>query len=155
MACCLRTTVPPTELLARRWLRPKNRYAKQNGVTLVELMITIGVLSIIAAIAIPLYQGYVAEGHYASMRTTMSSLRTQIEDYQLDNSTYVGVGPTLGLAAINAGPYTYTISPGTTSYDMWGVFDANTTIWTRCQDRMNRCCDSDTPGATAANAACP
>lgn len=118
-------------------------------------MITIAVLSIIAAIAVPLYEGYVREGHYASMRTTMSGLRTQIEDFRLENGTYVGVAGSLDLAGMNSGAYTYSISPTTGSYDMWGILDTNTTIWTRCQDRMNRCCDSDTSGATAANAACP
>lgn len=118
-------------------------------------MITIAVLSIIAAIAIPLYEGYIREGHYASMRTTMSGLRTEIEDFRLENGTYVGVAGSLGLASINSGAYTYTVSPTTGSYDIWGVLDSNAAIWTRCQNRMNRCCDAIPNVAGDPSAACP
>jgi len=133
-----------------------------RGFTLVELMITIAVLTLLTAIAIPAYNGYIREGHLTTIRANMSGLRTILEDYRLDNGNYGAAGDLVGLAAINArfnwnpsgdmGSYNYTISvTGTDSYDVLGLF--NTSIWARCDDRFTSCCDPDTPGATSA--ACP
>lgn len=135
-----------------------------RGVTLVELMVTIAVLSVLAAIAVPLYSGYVREGHLTAIHANMTGLRTVIEDFRLDNGSYGATGNLVGEAAITArygwepgsdiSRYTYTVAVvGTNNYHVWGTFSP--TVWVRCENRMNRCCASDTSGATAANAACP
>jgi type IV pilus assembly protein PilE len=66
----------------------KGQLYRQKGFTLVELMITLAVLSIIAAIAIPSYQGYVREGRIQSVRGNVEPLRLALEDYFLENGTY-------------------------------------------------------------------
>lgn len=136
---------------------------KSRGVTLVELMITIAVLSIVAAIAIPAYTGYVREGHYAALHANLNSLRTPIEDFRLENGNYGAAGNLAGQAAIDArfrwdpgsdiSRYDYTVAiVGTNNYHVWGTFGAD--IWVRCQDRMSRCCESD-GGGSGPSAACP
>jgi type IV pilus assembly protein PilE len=127
-------------------------------------MVTVAVISILFSIAIPLYNGYVREGHLTTIRTNMNHMRTAIEDHRLDNGTYVPAGFSAGAELDNAdivsefglepgdlGPYTYTVAVGTNSYDVWGVF--NTNIWARCDDRFGNCCDPDS--GSAATSACP
>ena len=136
--------------------------ARSKGVTLVELMITIAVLSIVAAIAIPAYTGYVREGHYAALHANHNSLRTPIEDFRLENGNYGAAGNLTGEAAINArfgwdpgsdiSRYDYTVAiVGTNNYHVWGTFGAD--IWVRCEDRMSKCCESD--GGGSPSSACP
>lgn len=127
---------------------------RDQGFTLVELMITIAVLSVITAIAIPAYNGYVREGHFATMRSEINGLRTSFEDFRLDNTTYVGAAADPAIATflteINSGSYVYAVSASTGSFDVSGTFSP--TVWVRCEDRLNRCCDSDTGGgATVSN----
>jgi type IV pilus assembly protein PilE len=130
---------------------------RPSGFTLVELMITIAILFILAAIAIPMYTGYIREGHFTTMRTDLDGLRIAMEDFRLENGTYTGVtaDPSVAsiLADINNSAYTFTVSPGTNSYDVTGVLSP--AVWVRCEDRMNQCCFSDTASATAPTAACP
>jgi len=61
-----------------------------KGFTLVELMIAIAIMSVIVAIAIPAYDGYITEARIATARSNIDSLRLFLEDYRLDNGTYVG-----------------------------------------------------------------
>ena len=132
-------------------------HTNSKGYTLVELMIVIAIISIITAIAVPAYNGYLREGHFATMRADMSGLRTPIEDYRLENGSYAGATSVAQIADlltdINAGSYTFTVSLGTNSYDVWGVFSP--TVWVRCENRMNSCCDADTPSASGPTSACP
>ncbi|MES9959867.1 MAG: prepilin-type N-terminal cleavage/methylation domain-containing protein [Sedimenticola sp.] len=62
---------------------------RQQGVTLVELMVTVAIVAVIAGIAIPLYNGYIREARLSSARANVEPLRLALEDYWLDNDTYV------------------------------------------------------------------
>lgn len=128
-------------------------------------MVTLALISILAGIAIPLYNGYVREGHLTTIRSNMNGLRTVIEDFRLDNGNYGATGNLVGLANINAvfnwdpsgdlGAYTYTVAvTGTNSYDVWGVFNSNNAIWVRCENRFQTCCDTETSSNSAPSAAC-
>lgn len=142
----------------------RSRIRKSFGYSLVELMMTIAIISVLAAIAIPLYDGYILEGHLATMRSTLNGLRTPIEDFRLDNGSYGANGNLVGIAAIDGrfnweasgdtAAYSYTVSvTGTNAYDVWGTFNANTAIWVRCDNRFRNCCDPDS--GTAVTNACP
>jgi len=65
------------------------RNGYQHGYTLVELMIVVAILTILAGIAIPLYNNYINEAHLQAVRHNAEPLRLALEDYFLDNQTYV------------------------------------------------------------------
>lgn len=143
------------------------RASVQGGLTLIEMMITVAILAILAGIAIPLYDGYITEGHFASMRTTIHSMRVPVEDFRLERGDYGGTANHVNDATKNEigalygwdpgadiSAYTYTLAVVSTgNYHVWGTFTSG--IWVRCEDRQSNCCDSDTPGATGPTAACP
>ncbi len=61
----------------------------QKGFTLIELMITVAVVGILASIAVPAYSNYVKRGKIAEATSKLSARRVQMEQYYLDNRTYL------------------------------------------------------------------
>lgn len=66
------------------------RHASQAGFTLLELMITVTVIAILAAIAVPQFGDYTKRGKIPEAVGTLSDLRIQLERFFADNRTYVG-----------------------------------------------------------------
>jgi type IV pilus assembly protein PilA len=62
----------------------------QQGFTLIELMIVVAIIGILAAIAIPQYQNYVARSQAARVMSETGGLRTSIETCVLDGLTSIG-----------------------------------------------------------------
>jgi type IV pilus assembly protein PilE len=58
---------------------------KARGFTLIELMIAVAILAIVAAIAIPAYNGYITESRLGAMRMNLDTLRIAVEAFRLDN----------------------------------------------------------------------
>lgn len=62
------------------------------GFTLLELMVTVAIISILAVIAVPAYSNYVTRGKIPEATSTLSTLRVQMEQWFQDNRTFIG-GP--------------------------------------------------------------
>jgi prepilin-type N-terminal cleavage/methylation domain-containing protein len=81
------------------------RYRPSQGFTLIELMITVAIIAILAAIAYPSYRNYVIRGQLVDATTGLSSARANMERYFQDNRTYASVSATIN-PPCNATPYT-------------------------------------------------
>ena len=97
-----------------------------QGMTLVELMIVVVIVSILAAVAIPIYQANVKRGKASEADASLGSIRTALRVYYAENAAYPvqasakrvdSVGVDMSAADLTGkyfsiGDYTYT---GTTS----------------------------------------
>ena len=58
---------------------------KQQGFTLIELMIVVAIIGVLSAIAIPAYKNYVTKSEVASAMATMKALITPLEAHIQEN----------------------------------------------------------------------
>ncbi|HEX6267539.1 MAG TPA: type IV pilin protein [Burkholderiales bacterium] len=61
---------------------------RAGGFTLMELMITVAIVAILAAVALPSYTNYVQRGKITEAVSTLSELRLRAEKYFADNRSY-------------------------------------------------------------------
>ena len=61
----------------------------QKGFTLIELMIVVAIIGILAAIAIPQYQNYIAKSQVSRVVSETGAVKTAIETCLLDGKTAV------------------------------------------------------------------
>nr|WP_086938433.1 pilin [Thaumasiovibrio occultus] len=78
----------------------------QKGFTLIELMIVVAVIGVLAAIAVPQYQNYIAKGEASSALASLTGHRTNVETYVLDYGTFPASG-SLALPTVALGSMSY------------------------------------------------
>jgi type IV pilus assembly protein PilE len=82
----------------------------QHGFTLIELMITVAIVAILAAVALPAYGDYVRRGQLPEAFAGMADLRVKLEQYYQDNRNY-------GAAqCADSGPPSWSDGSGTLTY---------------------------------------
>jgi type IV pilus assembly protein PilE len=67
---------------------------KSQGFTLIELMIVVAVIAILARLALPSYQDYVARGKIPQATAALSEIRNSAEQYFADHRVYTGASCT-------------------------------------------------------------
>src|SRR2546428_13504644 len=90
-------------------MRPKLRTSYSKGFTLVELLIVIGIIGIIAALAIPMFQNFIKKAKMVEGETALSEIKRLEEHYQAENLTFSGRLPTIGYDPSRIKYYTITI----------------------------------------------
>ena len=95
-----------------------------KGYTLIELMITVAIIGILAAVAIPAYNGYVKTGREAEAKAGLTTIALLEEQYFAENRTYVAGADAAALtAAID-------FHPETSSKFAWSVVAGGSGIGT-------------------------
>lgn len=76
------------------------RMIRQGGFTLIELMITVAIIGILAAVAFPAYTDHVRKGRRAEARAHMMALLQQEERVMTQQNTYVVFATTSGSSTV-------------------------------------------------------
>lgn len=92
---------------------------KQRGFTLIELMIVVAIIAILAAIAIPQYQNYVARSQVTRVMGEAGNLKTAVED--CFNNGRLRIGNAAGQCNPAATPSNIQANGGNASPDIANV----------------------------------
>ncbi len=90
---------------------------KQQGFTLIELMIVVAIIGILAAIAIPAYSDYTIRAQVSEGLTLAGGAKAAVSEFTMDRGTFPTTQSEAGLssaASIN-GKYTSSIDAGDTA----------------------------------------
>ena len=68
------------------------RLERDRGFTLLEVMITVAIVGILAAIALPSYSYFVTRSRIIEATTALGDIRSQMEKYYMDFRTYSNGG---------------------------------------------------------------
>jgi type IV pilus assembly protein PilA len=106
---------------------------KNEGFTLIELMIVIAIIGILAAIAIPQFSAYRTRSYNSAAEADIRNAATAQEAYYVDNQTYKQ--DPLGLIGSNYGFYTtanvnVTGGAGATQYTMTALHSSGNKTYT-------------------------
>ena len=83
---------------------------RQQGFTLIELMIVIAIVGILAAIALPAYQDYTIRARMAEPLAIAAEAKTTMSEFYASNGRLPTLQQSLGLSALNANSYAVSVN---------------------------------------------
>jgi len=93
---------------------------KKNGFTLIELMITVAIVAILAAIAYPSYQDSVMKTRRGIAQSELMEAASFMERYFTENNTYVGATLPATISSDFYG-YSFSATPTATAYTVRAI----------------------------------
>lgn len=99
---------------------PSSPSCRSRGFTLIELMITVAVIGILAAVAYPSYTDYIRRGKISQATSELGAMRVRLEQYYQDNRNYGSTATTC--------PGTLPTAPAFTFSCVWGSSGTNQTF---------------------------
>lgn len=85
---------------------------KSAGFTLIELMITVAIIGILAAVAVPAYTDYITRGKIPEATSALASMRIRLEQFYQDNRNYGSDDANCLVPSPAADNFTYTCNWG-------------------------------------------
>jgi type IV pilus assembly protein PilE len=76
----------------------------RRGFTLIELMITVAVVGLLAAVAYPNYTSYIRKGKRATAQAALMDLAGRQQTYLLDRRTYLAISTDTDLTTLGFAP---------------------------------------------------
>ena len=105
-------------------IRVSNSSLKQQGFTLIEIMIVVAIIGVLAAIAYPNYQRYVIKTKRTDMMSEMQNIASQIESRKLAQGSYSSISAQVKTDFVKPYP-----TQGQAFYDLT-ITDPLVTKWT-------------------------
>jgi type IV pilus assembly protein PilE len=115
-------------------LRQTQVAARARGFTLIELMITVAVIAILAAIAVPSYYQYTLRSNRSAAESFMQEVAGAQERYMVDSRQFAGALTTLGYNAPNTVSSNYSVVTGLASAASGGYTVTATPINSQVRD---------------------
>jgi type IV pilus assembly protein PilE len=116
-----------------------------KGFTLVELMITTAVIAILAAVAIPAYNGYVTTSRKNTAIANALSIKPYLEEFYLETGSYIKDSDTsydradlasyFGWSADLDDEWTYVVSASADNWSITTTYKGNT-VSTKSRDEL-------------------
>ncbi len=136
------------------------RSCRRSGFTLIELVITMAIIALLAAIAYPSYHNYVLRGQVVNATDGLSAVSANMERYFQDNRTYLAANGFTPPCATAATYGTFSVSCPTvltaTTYTLQAVGSAGTAGFTYTIDQAgNEASTVTAPAPSAWILTCP
>ena len=125
----------------------------QKGFTLIEVMVTVAIVGILLAVAVPAYSDYVVRGRLSEAFTALGGAQPAAEQYWSNERTYVGFG---GAKTFPSSPnFTYTLSGESAStYTLTATGTGKTAGFVYTIDQNGTHATTASPDGWGVNAAC-
>jgi prepilin-type N-terminal cleavage/methylation domain-containing protein len=118
---------------------------KQSGYTLIEAMIVVGMIAVLSAVALPVYNDYVRTSRVGALVNNIATIEVFEEDFRLRNGVYqpgvFNAVPDADLLLLGWAPQqndgtVYTIVLDAGSYEVSATDNAGTTVCRRFPEKI-------------------